>query len=173
MLGLFAFSLSACTTLYDQYGRYPDRSPNRYPDRHPGPVYDQGPDYRSTSQYRHIRRDADRYADLLDRELRLSGRQERAIEHILRERAEDKLRRTHPRDHRQVYPFPRDQRMSRSAQNWWQNTDRQIERHLNRNQRAEYRHIARDLERYGRYEQRRGRDRDGNRGRDHRDWDDD
>ena len=169
MLGLFAFSLSACTTLYDQYGRYPDRAP-RYPDRHPGPVYDRGPDYRTTSQYRHIRRDADRYADLLDRELRLSNRQERAIETILRRRAEDKLRRTHPRDHRHAYPFPRDQRMSRSAHTWWQNTDRQIERHLNRHQRAEYRYIARDLERYGRYERHRHRDRDGNRGRGRGGW---
>ena len=165
LLGLFAISLSACTSLNDVYnGRYPYPDSRRAPNR--GPVYGRTGDYRTTAEYRRLRSDADRYASLLDRELHLNGRQENAIEAVLRQRTEDLLRRTNPRDHYRVYPFPRDERMSGSAKSWWDRTDRDIERVLDRRQRDEYRTIARDLERYGTYDSRRysdrGRDNRGN-----------
>ncbi|HLT48536.1 MAG TPA: hypothetical protein VK002_14985 [Rubricoccaceae bacterium] len=172
LLALLAVGLSACTT----FG-YPGYPGGGYPgDRYPGPGRPYpGGDYRQTPEYRSIGREADRYTDLLDRELGLNGTQERSIEALLERRAEGLLRNTHPRDHRYVYPFPRDQRLSAAARRWWDDTDREINRYLDRRQRDEYRYIARDLERYGRYDGRRyGRDRyydrdgrydrDGNRG---------
>lgn len=161
-LALLAVGLSACTTLgfpYPDDGRYPD---GRYPDnrRYPGPVYDRDGDYQQTTEYRSIGRDADAYTDLLDHELGLDGSQESLVERVLERRAEDLLRRTHPRDHRYVYPFPRDPRRSDTARRWWEDADREIERYLDSRQRDEYRYIARDLERYGRYDDRRYDDRD-------------
>lgn len=148
---LALLGLSACTTL--GFPGYPgDRYP--YPDdrRYPDPVYGPGGDYRSTPEYRSIGREADRYTDFLDRELGLNGGQERSIQIILERRAEDLLRHTDPRDHRYVYPFPRDQRLSATARRWWDDADRDINRYLDPRQRDEYRTIARDLERYGRYD---------------------
>src|SRR5690606_25588092 len=130
-------------------GRYPD---NRYPDGRYG-------DYRQTAEYRNIGREADRYTNLLDRELGLNGGQEITIERILENRAADLLRRTPPQDHRYVFPFPRDQRLSASARRWWDSTDREINRHLSSRQRDVYRYIPSDLERYGRYDVRRYDDR--------------
>ncbi len=173
-LALLAFvGLSACTTLGYPGSGYPD---GRYPDgRYPegrsprrGPVYGPSEDYRTTPQYRSLGRDADRYADLLDRELGLNGSQEAGIEAIIGRRAESLLRSTHPRDHYRVYPFPRDPRLSPTARRWWDDTDREFDRYLDSRQREEYRHIAGDLERYGRYERRRYDDRDGRYDRDDR-----
>lgn len=181
LFGAVAVGLSACSTLDPFYtGRapYPDA---RYPDNRRAPDYGRHDDYRRTSEYRQVRRDADRYTDFLDRELRLNGRQERAIETLLRRRAEDLLRRTHPRDHRYVYPFPRDGR-NRAARSFWDRADRDINRILNRRQRDDYRYIARALDRggersYRRDRDRRGRGHDRGRGRGHDrhddDWDDD
>jgi hypothetical protein len=181
LLGLLALGLSACTTLgLPDYGypggRYPDN--RRYP--YPDGGHDPYGDYRRSPEYQSVDRDADRYTDFLDRELGLDGSQERSVEAVLEHRAEDLLRRTHPRDHRYVYPFPRDQRLSGTARRWWDDVDREIERYLDRRQRDEYRYIASDLERYGRYDDRYDRqhrggyydrdgryddyDRDGNRG---------
>lgn len=179
LLGLTVLSLSACTTLYDT-GVYRGDRPGARTNR---PVYDRpGQDHRRdearrnearrSQEYNRLRRDARQYTNLLDRELRLNGRQERAIERLLIERAENTLYRSDRRDNRryqqQAYPFPRDTRLSSSAQRWWNGTDRRIERVLDRNQRREYRYIARDLERYGRYDRRDDRryerdDRDGDR----------
>lgn len=114
--------------------------------------------YTNTSEYRSIRRDADRYAGFLDHELRLSSRQERNIERLLRNRTRDLLRRTRPRDHHHVYPFPRHNR-TQSHRLWWDQTDRHLERMLHPHQRHEYRHLIHALERRGDY------DRDGGRGR--------
>lgn len=130
--------------------------------------YDHGR-YTSTPEYRRIHRDADRYADFLDRELHLSGRQERDIERLLRDRTRDLLRHTRVRDHYHVYPFPRQNR-TRAARSWWDRTDRYIERMLRPHQRNEYRFIVRALENHSGYSPRdRGRsyyyDWDGDRGR--------
>ncbi len=168
LLGLLGLSLSACTTAGVLGGPYPGQS--RAP-RTPRPVYDRpGPDrspndVRRTAEYRRIRQDAARYANLLKRELRLNNRQESAIQRLLIDRTEHLLQRTRPRDHRNVYPFPRNQRLPRAARSWWNTTDRQIERSLTERQRREYRTIARDLDRDGRYDRRRyeRRDRDGDR----------
>jgi hypothetical protein len=153
LLALFAVGLSACTTLYDAYPdrRYPDPYPDPYPRRGPV-VYGPADDYRRTPEYRRIGRDADAYADFLDRELRLSRDQERAVEHVLERRADGLLRSVHPRDHRYVYPFPRSPRLDGTARRWWDDADREIERYLSRSQRGAYRYIAADLERGGRYD---------------------
>jgi len=120
--------------------------------------------YTSTAEYRSIRRDADRYADLLDRELRLSGRQERNIERLLIDRTRDLLRRTRRRDHYRVYPFPRRDRRN-SVGRWWDRTDRYIEQMLHPRQRNEYRRLVRAIEHQRGYSS-ENRDRDG-------DWDGD
>jgi hypothetical protein len=159
LLALLAAGLSGCATLgLPDYG-YPDGYPDRrYPDdRYPGQGYPG--DYHQTTEYRSIGRDAERYTDLLDRELGLNGSQEYSIERVLEGRAERLLRSTHPRDHRYVYPFPRDQRLSDTARRWWDDTDREINRYLDGYQRDEYRYIAGDLERYGRYDGRYDRNR--------------
>ncbi len=114
--------------------------------------------YTNTSEYRSIRRDADRYADFLDHELHLSRRQERNIERLLRDRTRELLRHTQPRDHHYVYPFPRNNR-AQSVRQWWNRTDSYIERTLNPHQRHEYRHLARSFEHHSGY------DWDGGRGR--------
>ncbi len=115
--------------------------------------------YANTRGYNNIRRDADRYAEFLDRELRLSSRQERDIERLLIDRAADLLRNTRPAYHSRVYPFPRDGRSS-SARGWWDRTDRYIERMMSPRQRQEYRLIVRYLEhgQRGRNPWERGRD---------------
>ncbi|MDX1420122.1 MAG: hypothetical protein R3181_09155 [Rubricoccaceae bacterium] len=162
-----AFGLSACSTL-GYPGGYPYPG-DRYPDGRHGPVYDRHGDVYRTPEYRSVGRDADRYTDLLDRELGLNGGQENTIERILERRAEDLLRRTPPRDHRYVYPFPRGTRLSATARRWWDDADREINRYLDYRQRDEYRYIARDLERYGRYDRHRyERDRRYDRDRDYR-----
>jgi hypothetical protein len=160
LLAFLAVGLSACTTL-----GLPGSYPGGYPEggRYPDPGYGRYEDYRNTPEYRSAGRDADRYADLLDRELGLDGRQERDVEILLEQRVEGLLRNTHPRDHRYVYPFPRDQRLSATARRWWDDTDRTLNRYLDARQRDEYRYIARDLERYGRYD----RDRYERRGAGH------
>lgn len=122
--------------------------------------------YSNTSEYRSIRRDADRYANFLDHELHLSGRQERNIERLLIDRTRDLLRRTRPRYHHHVYPFPRHNR-TRSVNLWWNRTDSYIEHMLNPRQRHEYRHLVRSFEHRGGYSP-RDRNRDGG-----YDWDGD
>lgn len=112
----------------------------------------------SSPEYRRIRRDADRYTDLLDHELRLSSRQERDIEHMLIDRARDLLRHTHARYHRTVYPFPRAMR-NQTTRRWWDRTDRSIVRMLSPHQRSRYRSLTLSMDReYREY------DHDGDRG---------
>ena len=110
-----------------------------------------GPHYSDTPEYRRIRRDADRYADLLDRELRLGSRQERDIERLLIDRARDLLRHTPPRYHRSVYPFPRSQRTS-TVRQWWNRTDDLIMRYLDYYQRDRYRALTYSMDRGPYYE---------------------
>ncbi len=118
--------------------------------------------YTGTAEYHRINGDADRYADLLDRELHLSGRQEHDIERMLVDRTRYLLRETRPSDHRHVYPFPRHER-TRTTERWWNSTDRDIERMLSPRQRQDYRNLVRRLENRGGYNP-WFPDRDGNRG---------
>jgi hypothetical protein len=100
---------------------------------------------------RRLERDANRYANQLDRQLRLSNQQERRIERLLVNRGYDLVVRNGSR----AYPFPRADRGRLGR--WWYGTDEAIARHLNHRQRAAY---------YGGYSLRR--DHRGHRGRDHR-----
>ncbi len=104
--------------------------------------------YNNTAEYRYIGRDADRYADFLDRELHLNSRQERDIERLLIDRTQSLLRNTRVGDHNRVYPFPRDNR-SHADRAWWNRTDDYIGRMLNPYQRDEYRRLVYALDHGG------------------------
>lgn len=120
---------------------------------------------------RYIDEDVDRYVDLLDYELALTHRQERRIERMLESRIRHLLEHTPARDHRRVYPFPRDRRGGDrgTLRRWWRDADRHVARLLTRRQAEEYRYLARrgylgersERER----EQERGRGRGRGRGR--------
>lgn len=158
LLLAFGFLAAGCTTAYGAQHRRVAYRPAQ-----PAVVHVEHTSHAATPEYRRIARDADRYADLLDRELRLSNRQERDIERLLIDRARDMLRNTSVRNHRRLYPFPRGTN-SHAARTWWSRTDRSIERMLHPRQRSEYRSLARYLDRQdgrnGRYDDRgRGRGR--------------
>ena len=134
----------------DRYGngRYEDgRYDRRYDDRG------------GSGYYRRVERDARAYADDLDRYLRISNREERAIRELLVYRTYDLLDRTSARRHRDVYPFPRSHR----AQRWWAQTDREVERLLDRRYHEPYGYYNRyggqrytEYYRHRRYDARRG-----------------
>lgn len=167
--------LSACSTA-DQSSHH-RRSP--WPDNGGRPRSGYPGDARSTAEYRRVPADADRYAERLDERLDLSVTQERSVERVLRERAHDLLRRTPPRDHDHVYPFPRSER-NPSVRRWWDGTDLAVSRVLTPRQREEHRDFLHGRDRYDwndqndeRYEGRRYNDRGNGRGHERHDRDDD
>lgn len=101
------------------------------------------PPARSAALYRRVPADARQHARQLGRALRLDRRQERAVERLLVERTAALLEGTSPRLHALVYPFPRLRAESREARRWWRETDRRIERVLDRRQRRAYRDALR------------------------------
>lgn len=121
-----------------------------------------------------VRRDVDRYLRDVDRAVRLDRRQEQEIGRILEDRAYDFTRRgRYDRDRYVDSPFPRGRTSSREVERWWDDTDRAIERRLQRRQRDDYREFVR---RYDRYDDGRRSRRDTRwerRDRDDDDWDDD
>ncbi|OZC02664.1 hypothetical protein [Rubricoccus marinus] len=141
-------ALSGCSDILSQ--RLPDtrRAQNRKVER------------RSDNRaWNRLDRDARAYAQLLDRQLRLSDNDERQIRRILEERG-DRLR----RDRRNTYPFPRrmrtDRYADRTVERFWRDADKRIERVLSRSQVREYRVLTgRASGNNGRREQRRGRKR--------------
>ncbi|MGB3542722.1 MAG: hypothetical protein WBA11_07360, partial [Rubrivirga sp.] len=109
--------------------------------------------------HRRVERDARRYVNDLDRYLRISNREERAIRDLLIDRTYRLLDQTNVRRHRDVYPFPRRGR----AQRWWAQTDRQVERILDRRFHEPYGYYNRyggqrynEYYRHRRYDNRRG-----------------
>ncbi|MDT0630996.1 hypothetical protein RQM47_00030 [Rubrivirga sp. S365] len=154
LAGLFA--LSGCAGLGAFGIPYGDRhdggyyETDRYSDR-----YDHDSGY-----YRAVQRDVRDYADALDRYLRISNREERAVREILEYRTYQLLDQTRARDHARVYPFPR--RPGR-AERFWAYADRDIERVLDRRYREPYAYYNRygaeryrEYYRYRRYDERRG-----------------
>ena len=101
---------------------------------------------------RRLERDASRYANQLDHQLRLSKQQERRIERLLVNRGFDLVVRGGSR----AYPFPRTDRGRLGT--WWNATDRAVAQHLSRRQQAAY---------YGGYSLRNARQGHGHRGRGH------
>ena len=85
-----------------------------------------------------VQRDAQDYVRDMDREVRLETQQRRQIESLLTSRAA----RVTSRD----YPFPRERATSRTAEDWWAETDRQIERQLTSRQRDAYRDFVYRIE---------------------------
>ncbi len=158
--------LAGCADL--GYGTNGPRDARRTPDRR-APRYDtRSDDYRRTSEYRRVDNDAANYARYVDRHLRLGRGDEAAIRQIVPRRAVDLLRRTAPRDHGRVYPFPR---TSGRQTGFWNAVDRDVERRLDRRERDDYRYLVRYGER--RYQDRRSDDRrHDDRGRDDRRHDD-
>ena len=161
LLAIAAVSLPGCVGLDDLYRdveRWDPRS--RYPDSR-------------TDRYdTDVRRGADRYLRDVDRAVRLDRRQEQDIGRLLEDRAYDFTRRGgYDRDRYAESPFPRGRDASREVERWWDDTDRAIERRLDRRQRDEYRRFVR------RFEDRRYQDRRDTRwerrDRDDDDWDDD
>ena len=148
---LLAIGLSGCAyTVPGTVQR--DRGP-----RIPGVVVHDRNDRAGRDLERRLERDASRYANQLDRQLRLSNKQERRIERVLVNRGYDLVVRNGAR----AYPFPRTDRGRLG--NWWNTTDRAIAQHLDRRQRAAY---------FGGYsvnngDRRRGRGHSNGRGRGH------
>lgn len=94
--------------------------------------------------YHRADRDAQAYARTVGRAIRLSGHQQRAIHDQLTHRAHVLLERTHPRDLRYAYPFPRRaNERDRAVQGFWRAADRDIERTLSSSQRRAYRDFVR------------------------------
>ena len=155
LAGLVA--LSGCAglgTFGDRYGDH-RRSGDYYEDDDYGDRYGYDSGY-----YRAVQRDARDYADALDRYLRISNREERAVREILEYRAYELLEATRARDHARVYPFPR--RPGR-AERFWALADRDIARVLDRRYHEPYAYYNRygadryqEYYRYRRYDDRRG-----------------
>lgn len=119
-----------------------------------------GDPYAESGYYRSVERDAREYADAVDRYLRISNREERAIRDLVERRAYDLLRQTRARDHARVYPFPR--RPGR-AERFWSYVDRDVEQILDRRYREPYAYYNRygadryqEYYRYRRYDDRAG-----------------
>ena len=129
-----------------------------YDDGYYGDRYDR---YGSDAVYaRRVERDAQRYANDLDRYLRISNREERAIRELLEYRTFELLDRTRVRDHARAYPFPR---RRGHAKRFWARADRDIQRILDRRYHEPYAYYNRygperytDYYRYRRYDDRRG-----------------
>lgn len=152
--GLFAIGLTGCAA----YG-LDTRPSDRIVINRPGAQTPPPARTVSTREARRVQSDARRYANDLRRPLRLDRRQQAAIERILTDRAVQTLDRTRARDREAVYPFPRRAaERNRTVQRWWRDSDRAIERVLDRDQRRAYQNYVRAQERN------RGNDR-GNRGR--------
>ena len=154
LAGLVA--LSGCAGLGTFGDYYGDRRDGGY---YENDRYDDGYGYDS-GYYRAVERDARAYADGLDRYLRISNREERAVREILEYRTYELLEATSPRDHARVYPFPR--RRGR-AERFWALADRDIDRVLDRRYREPYAYYNRygaeryqEYYRYRRYDDRRG-----------------
>ena len=157
LIPLLALLLTGCLSTYGQGTHYPDR---RHPDdrRHR--------DTRVDHYHQRIHGDVSQYVTGLDRNLRLTSRQEQRISRLLSERTYRLLDRS--RNDRNLYPFPRqhDRRMSRGLEVWWGDVDRDIERYLDRRQREEYRYLTRRYdERYERRGDRYGKNHGSHRGR--------
>lgn len=88
-----------------------------------------------------VDRDVSRYVGMVDRQVRLDRRQERAINRLLRDHSYRLLERTHPSDRRYVYPFPRRNYRSMNAaqREFWRDVDRRVERSLTQRQARRYR----------------------------------
>ena len=147
--------LTGCASYgYGPYGRTGD-----YGDYRRAPDYDGR--YGRTSDYRrNVERDANAYVNDLDRYLRISNREERAIRDLLVRRTYQLLDQTSYGRQGGVYPFPR--RAGR-ARSWWSQVDRDIERILDRRYHEPYRYYNRygadryqEYYRYRRYDTRRG-----------------
>lgn len=117
--------LSGCISL-DQVYREIERLPRQWDPRVLG-----GVDAR-------LQRDVQDYVREMDRDVRLDSRQRGQIENLLTSRAA----RISSRD----YPFPRERATSRTAEDWWVETDRQIERQLDSRQRDAYRDFVYRIE---------------------------
>ena len=152
LTGLVA--LSGCAGL----GTFGDR----YGDHRDGGYYenDRYGDYYDSGYARRVEHDARAYADGLDRYLRISNREERAVREVLEYRTYELLERTRVRDHDRVYPFPR--RRGR-AERFWALADRDIQRILDRRYHEPYAYYNRygaerynEYYRYRRYDDRRG-----------------
>ena len=128
LAALLALGLTGCaytvpaTTQRDRGPRVPTRVVHDRAERGPA----------SRQLERRLERDADRYTDALDRQLRLSKRQEQRIERTLVNRSYDLVVRNGAR----AYPFPRTERGRLGG--WWSETDRAITQHLSREQRRAY-----------------------------------
>ena len=174
LLAAAVFAVAGCSDLgyaQDVYNRIPGQS-----GRPSNGGYGRADDYSRTTEYRRISSDASDYARRLDSALRLSNGQEQRIENLLVDRTARLLQRTNPRDHRDVYPFPRRfSGDSRAARSFWASTDRDIERLLDRRDADAYRQYVRGGGRYDtRYNDGRygngtyGNGRSDDRGRDDR-----
>lgn len=149
---------------------YEDIFRDRYPDdRYPYPDRRDG---RMSRYYDRMDEDVYRYTRTLQQEVGLDRRQAERIDRVLRDRTYDLLARTPSRRHNEIYPFPRryGNERNRAVRSWWASTDRQVERHLSRDQRRRYDDLVRGrrYDRNGRYEDDRYRsprgrtyDRDG------------
>jgi hypothetical protein len=126
--------LSACATYNPAYGGLPFPFPG---DDGYGRRGDYG-DYGRTNEWRRLDNDANRYANDVDRAIGISSSEERAVSRVVRDRARQLLQRTHPQEHRYVYPFPRND-YDGSSRSWWSSTDRSVERVLSSQNRREYR----------------------------------
>lgn len=103
---------------------------------------------RSVRVVRRVENDAARYARDVRRVAGLTPRQERAVRDVLTDRTLLLLERTDPRDHPFVYPFPRrGAERDRVVARWWRDSDRAVERLLDRRQRRAYQEYVRALER--------------------------
>ncbi|MEM1054268.1 MAG: hypothetical protein AAGI52_01980 [Bacteroidota bacterium] len=134
-------ALSGCSVVEAQRYPTPHRGGEVYrPVDHRSERYDRRADRRGID--RRVRRDVRQYVRFLDRELRLSGRQEFRITEILENRA---FRHLNRHDYRRAYPFPREfrrERRNRAVARFWDDADWRIERVLNRRQTREYRFIT-------------------------------
>lgn len=159
--------LSGCAELGYANGPWGDAT--RYPsETRRAPTYGgRADDYSRTNEYRRVRSDAAAYANYVDRNLRLNGRDEARIRDVVERRAVDLLRRTAPRSHSRVYPFPRQNNRNGS---FWNAVDRDVERVIGRQYRDDYRSLVRygEVRRQDRTRtpDRRYQTRDRDRGRD-------
>lgn len=114
------------------------------PQQRPVGAHRPAPPVHSVHLYHRADRDARTYTRQVARAVRLSAYQQRVIHDIVSHRAFDLLDRTHPRDLRYVYPFPRRAyEHERLARRFWREVDREIERVLNPHQRRAYREFVR------------------------------
>lgn len=165
LTALAVVALAGCADL--GYGADGPWDARRTPDRR-APRYDsRTDDYRRSAEYRRVDADAAAYARYVDRNLRLGSGHEAAIRQIVHRRAVDLLRRTSPRDHGRVYPFPR---ASGRHTGFWSAVDRDIESRIGSRYRDDYRYLVRNGE--GRYQDRYRDRRDDDRRRDDRRYDD-